>query len=654
VVSGVILGLAAAPAAAAAEQSASAAQGKKLRPALLRVTDYFALPSAVQAGNRVTVRGRVWNAKGRRRQTGRMYVALRSRTGNRLANRRVRRLRGGRSRSFRIGVTVPSATSAGRVRLYVCVRPGKRRRVACRSRVLTVTRPPVRPPAPPAPPPDTRSAAEKLRSAVSVSGMTAHLQAFQGIADANGGNRASGSQGYGASVQYVSSVLRAAGYSPTTQVFDFIYFTELTEPVFERTAPTPRTYVVGDEFLTMSYSASGDATGSVEAVDVNLVPPRASTSGCEDADFAGFTAGNVALVQRGTCDFAVKAVNAQEAGASAVIVFNQGNDPGREGVVAGTLGETAQDGDPSPPDVTIPVIGTSYAIGEELANLSGAEAHIVTDVENDPRTSTNVLADTPGGNPANTIVVGTHLDSVDDGPGINDNGSGSAFNLELAVQMARLGIQPANRVRFAFWGAEENGLVGATRYVAAISDAEFEQIGMNLNFDMIGSPNFARFVYDGDFSDTTPPTTAPDLNAGAAEIERTFVNYFASQGLASEPTAFDGRSDYKPFQDNGIAAGGLFTGAEVAKTAEQAQKFGGTAGIPFDPNYHEPGDTIANVNATGYEQMADAGAFVAGTYGMDAGYRARFEAAQMSGLRALTARAEQPARSEYRGHTPLR
>ena len=195
-------------------------------------------------------------------------------------------------------------------------------------------------------------------------------------------------------------------------------------------------------------------------------------------------------------------------------------------------------------------------------------------------------------------IVGSHLDSVLEGPGINDNGSGSAFNLELALQMAKNKIRTENRVRFAFWGAEESGLVGATRYVAAISDEEFAKIAANLNFDMLASPNHGKFVYDGDFSNTAPPATAPNVNPGAAYIESVFLKYFKSVGIAPDPTAFDGRSDYKPFQDNGIAAGGLFSGAEVAKSAAQAAKWGGMAGVAFDPNYHQAGDDIDNLDLT--------------------------------------------------------
>ena len=337
----------------------------------------------------------------------------------------------------------------------------------------------------------------------------------------------------------------------------------------------------------MDYSNSGDTTNDLDAIDVNLDPVpanRISTSGCEDSDFAGFTAGDVALMQRGTCTFAEKVVNAQEAGASGAVIFNQGT-AGRTDVVAGTLGETAQDGDGGD-DVTIPAIGIDYALGEELANTAGAQVRVKVDATNIERTTLNVLADTATGNPDATIVQGSHLDSVHEGPGINDNGSGSAYNLESAIQMAKLGIKPDNRVRFAFWGAEESGLVGATRYIAATTEEEFTEIKMNLNFDMMASPNFARLIYDGDFSDSPPPATAPDVNPGAAEIEQKFAGYFDSKDLASEPTAFDGRSDYKPFQDNGIAAGGLFTGAEVAKTQAQQALYGGISNVAFDPNYH--------------------------------------------------------------------
>ena len=118
---------------------------------------------------------------------------------------------------------------------------------------------------------------------------------------------------------------------------------------------------------------------------------------------------------------------------------------------------------------------------------------------------------------------------------------------------------------------------------------------------MVGSPNFVRFVYDGDGSDT-----ASLSSTGSGVVEDVFNDYFAAQGLATLPTAFDGRSDYNAFINVGIPAGGLFTGAEGIKSASQAAVFGGTAGLAFDPCYHQACDTFANLNDVALDQMSDA------------------------------------------------
>jgi Zn-dependent M28 family amino/carboxypeptidase len=227
---------------------------------------------------------------------------------------------------------------------------------------------------------------------------------------------------------------------------------------------------------------------------------------------------------------------------------------------------------------------------------------------NETRITENLLAETAAGDPNNVVVVGAHLDSVSRGPGINDNGSGSAGILEIAEQFAARGIIPRNKIRFAWWGAEELGLIGSTRYVASLSQAELDKIALNLNFDMIGSPNFVRFVYDGDNSAYPVGPNSADGPQGSGEIERVFHDYFGSQSLESSETPFSGRSDYGPFIAKGIPAGGLFTGAEGTKTAQEAAIYGGTAGISYDPCYHLACDTFANVNDTGFDQMADAAA----------------------------------------------
>jgi Zn-dependent M28 family amino/carboxypeptidase len=440
-----------------------------------------------------------------------------------------------------------------------------------------------------------------LREAVTVDGIRAHQQVLQSIADDADNTRASGTAGYDASADYVEQELAAAGYLITVQPFSFPFFQELSDAILERTSPLPAgVYVLGTDFLTMEYSGAGDVTALLQPTNDIVIPPGAaentSNSGCEPEDFDGFVAGNIALIQRGTCSFAQKAQNAEAAGAAGVIVFNEGQ-PGRQEVLNGTLGA---------PGISIPVVGTTFALGEELYTLDQSgevSVHLFVDAISETRETVNVIGETEGGRADRVVVVGAHLDSVPEGPGINDNGSGSATILEIAVQMANLDIEPRNRVRFAFWGAEESGLFGSAHYVSLLSKRGIKDVAVNLNFDMLGSPNYVRFVYDGDGSDT--PLAGPN---GSATIEDIFLDYFADQDLATEPTAFDGRSDYGPFIDVGIPAGGLFSGAEEIKSAEEAAIYGGTADVAYDPCYHQACDTVANNNNDALDELGDAAA----------------------------------------------
>jgi Zn-dependent M28 family amino/carboxypeptidase len=409
----------------------------------------------------------------------------------------------------------------------------------------------------------------------------------------------------------VESQLRAAGYAPVRQYFDFAFFQELSEGTLERVSPSPASYANGTDFDVMDYSGSTDGqpvVAPLKAVANNVIPPgetaSSSSAGCEAADFVGDFTGTIALIQRGTCDFGVKVQNAAEAGAIGAIIFNEGtpSDPSRQEVLLGTLGTPAE----------IPVLGTSFAVGEELNGLlddGPVTVSLSTNTVSETRRTFNVIAQTATGRTDRVVVVGAHLDSVPEGPGINDNGSGSAAILEMAEQLAN--VPTTNAVRFAWWGAEESGLLGAEHYVAGLSARQKKDIALNLNFDMLGSPNFGRFIYDGDGSATgvSGPT-------GSGPIERVFTEYFAGQGLYAEETAFDGRSDYGPFIDAGIPAGGLFSGAEDVKTEEQAapDKFGGEANAAFDRCYHQACDDLANVNSTGLDQLADAAAHAVLTF----------------------------------------
>ena len=448
----------------------------------------------------------------------------------------------------------------------------------------------------------------ELREAVTADAIMDHLAELQKIADNNGGSRASGTPGYDASVDYIEDLLVAAGYEVTRQDFLFNSFQELVTPEFERVSPDAVTYVPDEDFITMDYSGSGDVTATLQAVDLLLPPGPAagsSTSGCDETDFADFVEGNIALIQRGFCDFSVKAHNAFEAGAVGVIIFNEGQE-GRTETLAGTLGDAFSD--------DLPVIGTSFEIGSELAALLGegeVVIHLLTEtlIELDVPTQ-NLIAETPTGRDDRVVMAGAHLDSVPGGPGIQDNGSGSGALLEVALQMAALDIEPVNTVRFAWWGAEEAGLIGSQFYVDSLTKSEAKDIELYLNFDMIGSPNYARFVYDGDGS--AFGIRGP---AGSHAIEGVFEEYFASQGLASEPTAFDGRSDYDAFISAGIPAGGLFTGAEDNKTVDRVALYGGLATfdgevVAYDPCYHLPCDSLdpvgAGADADLYEALNEA------------------------------------------------
>lgn len=432
-----------------------------------------------------------------------------------------------------------------------------------------------------------------VQHAVKVDGIRRHLWWLQKIADRNGGTRASGTPGFATSVEYVKLQLRAAGYRVSVQPFDFAFFQEHSPSQLQQTSPNAVTYVNGTDFNTMQYSGPGNITAQIQAAGGIILPPSpvpSSASGCAAADFAGFIAGRIALVQRGTCTFFDKATNAAAAGASAVIIFNEGQ-PGRTEAVDGTLGEP----------VGIPVLGVSFALGQTLHSLGNPTLRVRTDTESEIRPTYNVLAESRYGDPNRTVVVGAHLDSVTEGPGINDNGSGTATILETAIQMARFAKFTNNRVRYTFFGAEEAGLLGSEHYVASLTPDQLDDILLNLNFDMLGSLNYARFVYDGNGSDTPDPGPA-----GSEIIENVFLNYFAGKSKATDPTAFDGRSDYGPFIDQGIPAGGLFSGAEELKTAAQVAKYGGTAGVAFDACYHQACDTFTNINNKALDELGDA------------------------------------------------
>ncbi len=379
----------------------------------------------------------------------------------------------------------------------------------------------------------------------------------------------------------------------TVQPFQFQTFISLSPSILEQVSPAPAGPVANNIF---SYAGSGDVTAAVSAL---AAPPADPTPGCEAADFAGFPAGNIALISRGGCTFAIKATNAHSAGASGVIIYNNA-----AGVLNGTLGNDFT--------LDIPVTSVTQAVGQQLAATPGLVMRLKTDTFRGIATTYNVLAESRFGDPNNVIMAGAHLDSVNAGPGINDNGSGSAALLEVGEQMGK--VRPRNKVRFAWWGAEESGLVGSTFYVNNLSQVDLDKTTLYLNFDMIGSPNHVFFIYDGDDSDGVGAGPGP---AGSAQIEAVFEHYFTLAGEPSKGTDFSGRSDYGPFIAAGIPSGGLFTGAEGIKTAAEAAIWGGTAGQPYDPCYHLACDTYANNNDHALDVNSDAVAYAVLQFAMN-------------------------------------
>ena len=437
---------------------------------------------------------------------------------------------------------------------------------------------------------------EKLVAAVKADKVQKHLQAFQAIADANDGNRGAGTSGYEASAAYVEQQLRTAGYTPERQYFDFFY-----EEVHATSLTVDGQAV---ENHPMSYS-QGTGTGGVTGT---LAAPAVSNLGCDAAAYgpgADLT-GKIALVSRGTCSFALKAAAAYDVGAEAVIVYNNA-----AGALNGTLGGV----DPE----TAPATGVTQALGQELLAkmINGpVSATFILDKTMEVRQTFNVIAETTTGRDDNVVMIGAHLDGVHNGPGINDNGSGSAAILETALQLGKAN-KVNNTVRFAWWGAEELGLLGSEHYVYDLADndpAELAKIATYLNFDMVGSPNYIIGVYDADQSTHEAPVAVPD---GSIATEKIFTDYFDKAGQPWVDTAFSGRSDYAAFIEHGIASSGLFTGADGSKTAKEVAMFGGTEGIQYDPNYHTPADDLSNVSMEALGIMTGAIAHATGTLAYD-------------------------------------
>jgi Zn-dependent M28 family amino/carboxypeptidase len=412
-----------------------------------------------------------------------------------------------------------------------------------------------------------------------------HMQAFQAIADANPSpadghpSRNSGEPGYKASADYVAGVMKDAGYDVTLQRYPITYYAFTAIPSFSEVSPTAHTYTLNTEWGPGQ--STGTANAAIQPAGGIVIPPTpesSSTSGCTAADFSGFVAGRIALIQRGGCNFGVKILNAEAAHAAGVIIFNEGN-PGRTDLLVGSIVDAA--GNSFVP--TIPVAFTTFDVGANLLQqYQNGPAPVmninIQAIVKENADDWNVIAESKGGDKNHVLVVDAHLDAIY-GAGMLDNASGSATILDIAQQMKN--VTPRNKLRFIWFGGEEIGLLGSAFYVNNLSSNDLGHIGYDLDADVMATPNYIVGVLDPaapDFFGGQVTNTFPNRVYKASTIARDqAVAYFDSIGKNHEFLAPTG-TDAISFNQVGIPASGLLTGQDCCKSQHEVDLFGGFLG----------------------------------------------------------------------------
>jgi hypothetical protein len=431
--------------------------------------------------------------------------------------------------------------------------------------------------------------ATKLLECIRTDDLWHHMKEFQAIADSHPGpdghpSRNSGEPGYLASALYVANLMSQWGYDVHIQTYKFFYFAFTGIPVFREVSPVSHRYTIVDDWN--AGQSTGSTTAALQPAGGIVLPPTpspSSSSGCTAAAFKHFVPGRVALIQRGTCNFGVKVLNAQAAGASGVVIFNEGN-PGRTDVLNGTL----LDADNNRIVPTIPVAFTSTAIGRDLysqyqsAVRHGTELPVVNigikSVSNPNASDYNVIADSPSGDPNHVVVVDAHLDAIY-GAGMLDNASGSATILDVAQMMRN--VQTTNRLRYIWFGGEELGLFGSQAYVDHLTPTQLGKIGYDLDADVTATPNYDLGILDPaapDFFGRTVSTTFPANVYEPSKIARNqAISYFRSEGMNHILFSPVG-TDAFTFNEAGIPASGVLTGQDCCKTQAEVDLFGGYTG----------------------------------------------------------------------------
>ncbi len=422
--------------------------------------------------------------------------------------------------------------------------------------------------------------ATALRAAVDPAAILADLDRLAAITEDYGGTRAAGNLGYLLASEWIAGELRDAGYEVTIDPVSVPAFSQNGRGVLEILAAGAPALEGPRDFKAMLLLPPGDVTGPLYALgfDTAAGPEARNGIGCSSSAWSGVPRGAIVLVQPGPCLARTIVEHAQAAGAAALISANPAWGPGQ--VRRPTLVD--------PSGLAIPAVAATRDAGLALAEAAqfGARVHLRISTTVETWRSDNVIAQTPGGNASRVLMLGAHLDSSIDGPGINDNGTGVPVLLEVARQLAALTHgQPAWKVRVAFWTGEESGLWGSVDYASALTDSERASIAAYLNLDMLATPGGTRQVYDA----------ATFANPASAAIERLFSHAFDVEGLSWEPVAIGGASDHYLFDQLGIPVGGIIAEAKAG-----------------DACYHLACDTVGNVDAELLGQMARAAAWATG------------------------------------------
>jgi Zn-dependent M28 family amino/carboxypeptidase len=424
---------------------------------------------------------------------------------------------------------------------------------------------PARPPS--GPPPNAAS----VVAAITEAGLRGRLEKLAAVTAGSAGFRAVGTAGYDAAADMVTAELRAAGWDVSGDAYTGAAFFDEGGSSLE----------VGDRLFgsadvrPLIFAPGGTVEGRVVAVDWDPDAADRTGKGCAVTHYGDLPPQAIVVVRSGPCLRRDQVLAAQRAGAAAFVAVYPNAPPGV--VYRPTLID--------PASLTIPAVAVSRAAADALlaAVADRATARLVTHARTTAVPTRSILAELPGSDPGAVVMLGAHLDSVIDGPGINDDGSGVAALLEIA--RALRGTRPRATIRLAFWSGEELGLHGSVRYASSLSADDRRAILVYLNADMVASPNGFAGVYD----ETAAPAGSDAVHALlAAAVER----------AGGTPVEVDigGGSDHYGFAQAGVATGGVFSGASEPVTADQAATAGAIAGRPADACYHQSCDDVANAN----------------------------------------------------------